>query len=147
MRAEIDPARRLVVDSSFVVRFLIRPSESRYGTLWREWEANGTSIYSPALLTYEVTNALWQYENSGDLSPRAVSDSVELMNALRIELVSAGEIHLQALEFVRTYWERKAYDSHFLALAHILECELWTCDKKLHGRVGQHVPWVRLVDE
>lgn len=137
----------LVVDSSFIVRFLVRPAESRYGTLWREWESQGTSIHAPALLAYEVTNALWQYELAGDLSSRAVSDSVELMNALKIELVGASEIHLQALDFVRRFPERKAYDSHFLALAHMLGCDLWTSDRKLFNRVNRHLPWVQFVED
>jgi predicted nucleic acid-binding protein len=147
MQAETEPYRRVVVDSSFVIRLLNRHPESQYGSIWREWEANGTSVFAPALLTYEVTNAFWKYEISGELSTDAVVDSIDRMITLPIEYVSAGDIHLLALEFVRRYWESKVYDSHFLALAQSLDCELWTSDKKLYNRVSAHLPWVRFIDD
>ena len=147
MREEIDPAHRVVVDSSFVIRVLNRHPESRYGSLWREWEANETQVLAPALLAYEVTNAFWHYENAKELSADAVIDSIDRMNALQLELVSIGEMHTLAITFVRRFWESKAYDSHFLALAHLLGCDLWTCDSKLYNRVSRHLPWVRLVDD
>ena len=147
MRAESNPASRVVVDSNFIARLLTMPPGSRYGALWREWESTGTAVFAPALLPYEVTNAFWRFENSGTLSSSAVTRLIGRMNDLQIDLVSAGEIHLEALEFVRKYWESKAYDSHFLALAHFLTCDLWTSDKKLHNRVGSHLPWVRFVED
>jgi len=147
MREEIDPDIRVVVDSNFIVRLLTKRPESPYATLWREWESNGTAVYAPSLLPYEVTNAFWRFENSGTLSSSAVTSSIDRMNDLQIELVSTSEIHLEALEFVRRYWESKAYDSHFLALAQFLECDLWTSDKKLYKRVGRHLSWVQFVDD
>lgn len=147
MRAESEPASQLVADSSFVVRLLTRLPESRYASLWREWERRGVEVTAPALLMYEVTNALWQYEQNGELSTDAVERSVNRLNLLSIQLVSLGEMHLRALEIVRRFPERKAYDSHFVALAELLGCELWTSDKKLNNWIGQHLRWVRFVDE
>jgi predicted nucleic acid-binding protein len=147
MRAENDPAQRVVVDSSFVIRVLNRPSASKYGSIWRRWEADDTAVYAPTLLAYEVTNAFWQYENSGQLSPDAVMDSIDRLSALQIEYVSIAAMHKLAIEFVRRYRESKAYDSHFLAVADLLACDLWTSDKKLYNRVGRALSWVRLVDD
>ena len=147
MRAETEPAQRLVVDSNFIVRLLSRGSNSRYGFLWREWETDGIAVIAPALLAYEVTNAFWQLEQSGELSTAKVVDSVNSMNELELELISLDQTHVRALEIVRRFPERKAYDSHFLALADLLKCELWTTDAKMRNRVGRQFPWVRLVDE
>jgi predicted nucleic acid-binding protein len=147
MRAGIDPGTRVVIDSNFVVKLLTKQPESRFGTLWREWESNNTTINAPALMPYEVTNAFWKFEISGTLSSGAVERLIERMNDLQIELVSAGDIHLLALELVRRYWESKAYDSHFLALAQFLNCDLWTSDKKLYNKVSRHLPWVQYVDD
>ena len=147
MREETDPASQLVVDSSFVVRLLTRFPQSRYATLWREWEISGVEVTAPSLITYEVTNAIWQYEQAGDLSTDAAVRSVNRLNLLPIHLISIGEMHVRALEVVRRFPERKAYDSHFVALADLLDCELWTSDKKLYNRMNHQLPWVRLVDE
>ena len=147
MRAESEASQRVVVDSSFVIRVLNRHPESQYGALWREWEANGIAVYAPTLLAYEVTNAFWRYENARELSPDAVIDSIDRMNSLQLELINMPEVHRQAIAFVRRFWERKAYDSHFLALAQILECDLWTSDQKLYNRVGRDLPWVRLMGD
>lgn len=147
MRVEIEPASRLVVDSSFVVRLLTRLPGSAYGSLWRDWELQDTAVLAPSFMPFEVTNALWQYEQTGELSPEAIAKAMVRLNRLPIELVSSGEMHLRALEVVRRFPERKAYDSHFVALADLLGCELWTSDKKLHNRVSRQLAWVRLVDE
>lgn len=147
MQGEISHDDRVVVDSNFIVRLLTLRPDTPYGILWREWEERGTVVFAPALLPYEVTNAMWRFENRGELSPGAATFSIKQMNDLQIEVVGTGEIHLRALEFVRRFSESKAYDSHFLALADILQCELWTADKKLFNRVGQHLSWVQLVDE
>src|SRR5690348_15685209 len=108
MRAESNAPERVVVDSSFVIRVLNRRPESRYGTLWREWESNGTAVYAPALLAYEITNAFWRYENTRELSPDSVMDSIDRMNSLQMELVSIGEMHRQAIAFVRRFWESRS---------------------------------------
>ena len=147
MREESEPASQLVVDSSFVVRLLTRLPESRHASLWREWELGGVAIMAPTLLPYEVTNALWQYEQNGELSTDAVVRSLNRMNLLRIQLIGFDEMHHHALEIVRRFPERRAYDSHFLALADMLKCELWTTDSKMQNRVSRQLDWVRLVDE
>jgi len=147
MPAETEPASRLVVDSSFIVRFLVEDPDSNYAVLWRRWEDHDATIYAPALAKYEVTNALWKHERSRELSAEAVTDSVLRLNALPIELVDFGELHLHALQVARWFNQRRAYDSHFVALAQLLGCDLWTADKRLRNAVGHHLPWVRLVDE
>jgi predicted nucleic acid-binding protein len=147
MRTGIDPDSRVVVDSNFIVKMLMKQPESRFSVTWREWESNGTATFAPSLLPYEVTNAFWKFENAGTLSSGVVAELLGRMNDLQIELVTAEEIHLEALAFVRRFWESRAYDSHFLALAHFLNCDLWTSDKKLYNRVGRHLPWVRFVDD
>ena len=147
MRAGIDPGTRVVIDSNFIAKLLTKQPESRFGILWREWESNNATIYAPALLPYEVTNAFWKFEISGTLSSGAVERLIKRMNDLQIKLVSAGEIHVLALELVRRYWESKASDSHFLALAQFLNFDLWTSDKKLYNKVSRHLPWVQYVDD
>lgn len=147
MRAETESASQLVVDSSFIVRLLTRYPQSRYATLWREWELSGVAVTAPSIITYEVTNAIWQYEQAGDLSTDAAVRSLNRLNLLSIHLISTGEMHVRALEIVRRFPERKAYDPHFVALADLLGCELWTSDKKLYNRLSRHLTWVRLVDE
>ena len=147
MPAETSLSQRVVVDSNLIVRLLTIRPDSPYALLWREWEASGTAVFAPTLLTYEVTNALWQLEKSGELSSSAILNSINRMNELQIELVTNGEIHLKALEFVRRFPEGKAYDSHFVALAELLGCQFWTSDKKLFNRVGRQLDWVRFVDD
>ena len=147
IRAETDPARRIVVDSNFIVRLLTRRSDSRYSALWREWEGERITVTAPSLLAYEVTNAFWQLEQSREFSTATVVELVERMNELELELITFNQTHLRALEIARRFPERKAYDSHFLALADLLKCELWTTDSRMRNRVGRQFPWVRLVDE
>jgi predicted nucleic acid-binding protein len=147
MPAGTESVPRVVVDSSFIVRFLTRPPESTYSALWRQWEAGGFTVYSAPLAHFEVANALWKYERSRELSAESVNDSILRLSELPIAMLSFRDIHLHALRIARRFNQGRAYDSHFVALAEFLGCDLWTADKRLFNAVRPHLSFVQLVDE
>jgi predicted nucleic acid-binding protein len=41
-----------------------------------------------------------------------------------------------------------AYDSYYLALAQVLECDFWTADKRLFNALqGAHLGWVHWIED
>lgn len=133
------------VDSSVVVRSLDRNARPEIRQLWREWMRDKVMLHAPALLRYEVVNALYQIQKGGALSPPQVK--LALDNALRrpIVLHEDNELHLLALELATEYGLPAAYDAQYLALAQRLGVELWTTDAKLVKAVQDRLAWVRLV--
>lgn len=142
-----DPRPYLVVDSSFVTRLLIRPSTSQYAELWRQWESTNARILAPALITFEVTNALWQIEKAAAATAADTEELLQRFLDLPIELVMLPHLHQRALSIARSLRFGATNDAHFLALAEAAGCEAWTSDRRLVNGVKSRFPWVKVVED
>jgi predicted nucleic acid-binding protein len=133
------------LDSSVLVRAIDPSPQPEVRRLVREWLRDKVMLHAPALLRYEVVNALHQIRKTGRLS----GDSAEL--ALRealgkpIVLHEDDNLHARALEMAADHKLPAAYDAQYLALAEKLGVELWTADAKLVRAVQDRLAWVRLV--
>lgn len=135
----------ICVDASFVVR-LLTCGEASAGVvqLWRQWHTEKHRLIAPALLRYEITNALHRYAVGGYLKPEAVMNLVREALALPIEIQTHADQHLRALALARTYHLPATYDAHYLAVAEAAKADLWTCDTRLYQAVAAPLPWVHL---
>ncbi len=137
-------AKPICPDASFVMRLLLATDEDHPAVQrWREWEKQGLVPTAPALLGYEVTNALHRYERMGELLPDEVDDALALSHDLAIRLVEDPNLHQRALRIARELALPAAYDAHYIALAERLGCEFWTFDARLVRAASAKLPWVR----
>jgi len=137
----------ICVDASLVVRFLVGPQNHEISSLWGTWAQQSRDLAAPALIHYEVLNALYQYEKHGHLSADLVTEIFDAALSLPIKLHSDPAVHSQALQLARRFALSACYDAHYVALAERLGAELWTCDARLVKKVGEDLPWVRLAPE
>ena len=133
------------LDSNVLVRSLEEAPRPEIKNLWREWMRDHVVLHAPALLRYEVTNALHRMRMAGQLSPLAANRAMASVLKRQIVLHHDDELHLRALDMAATYGLPAAYDAHYLALAERLGVELWTTDAKLVKAVEDRLAWVRLV--
>lgn len=113
---------------------------------WRAWRAAGQRWVAPALVHFEVANALHKYTRSGLLSTEAVDRTMALLLQLPITAVDDDDLHRRALAAARRYDIASVYDAHYLALAERMGIELVTADAAMHRRVTEAAPWVRLLE-
>jgi predicted nucleic acid-binding protein len=97
---------------------------------------------APALLNYEVANALYRYEKAGELTQEEVQQALDTVLALPIQLIGDHALHVEAVLLARRAGLPATYDAHYLALAERLGAEFWTADRKLVRQVGAALPWV-----
>ncbi|SFM99392.1 type II toxin-antitoxin system VapC family toxin [Thermodesulforhabdus norvegica] len=136
------------LDASFVLRLLQSGTPNATAVqLWREWQETGRLLIAPALVYYEITNAVYRYAVHGELSPQEASELLDMALNLDIELYGDGDLHKQALEIARRFSLSAAYDAHYLALAERLGAEFWTADRRLVRAVQDALPWVNLLEE
>jgi predicted nucleic acid-binding protein len=134
------------VDASLVMRLLVPDPLSRAATaLWRSWADDGRELVAPALLCYEIANALHRMTRQQLLRPDTAQETLEAALALPITLVEAPELLVRAFTLARSLALPTAYDAHYLAVAESRQCELWTADARLVRAVGSTMPWVRLL--
>jgi predicted nucleic acid-binding protein len=142
------PSSTLCVDASLVVRLLNRGDEqARILKLWHAWDAAGCAFVAPALLYYEVTNALHRYARAGQISADEAAEYLGLALSLQIGLYGDATLHLHAMGLAGRLGLPAAYDTHYLALAERLGAEFWTADQRLYRAVKPALPWVHYVED
>jgi len=133
------------LDSSVVVRSVEDEGHPAIKKLWREWFRDKVMLHAPALLRYEVVNALYQIHKSGRLPIEEAGEALSDALSRPIVLHEDDDLHRRALELAAKYRLPAAYDSQYLALAEKLGVELWTADARLVKAIQDRVTWVRLV--
>jgi predicted nucleic acid-binding protein len=136
----------LCVDATLVIRLVADPGDERVRSTWERWDAENRRIAAPTLLFYEVSNALYRYQQARMLSRPAVRLALSAALALPIRLYGEPELHARALDLARRFSLPAAYDAHYLALAEWLGAELWIANRRLARAVEDELPWVHVLD-
>lgn len=133
------------VDSSVLIRSLEKGPQPEIRKLWREWLRDKVLLHAPALLRYEVVNALHQQRKAGRIGDEEARAALDDALKRPIVLHEDDNLHTRALTMAAKYGLPAAYDAHYLALAERLGVEFWTTDAKLVRAVEDRLAWVRLV--
>ena len=138
-------SRICCVDASIIVRLLIDRADHPVQTLWKSWQEDRVTIIAPALLLYEVTNALYQQQRQNMLSLKAVNLMIETARLLPVRLDTDSNLQVLAHRLATELSLPAAYDSHYLATAAYHNAGFWTADKKLVTWIGDKLDWVHYV--
>jgi len=87
----------ICVDASCIVRLLADPDDREIQRRWTEWQSDRRSLVAPRLLRYEVTNALYRYQRSGQRSDMTVRSALRTAMDLPITLYDEMDLHDRAL--------------------------------------------------
>lgn len=139
---------RVVVDASFAIKWvLIEKHHVEATALLLSWKADEIELAVPSWFACEVANVLF----------RRVRDETLTIDDARLALVELlafvtpreyePDVSLRALELAHTHDQQASYDSHYLALAERLDCELWTADLRFRRAIGAAYPRLRWVGE
>jgi predicted nucleic acid-binding protein len=133
------------VDASLTVPFVAGRRNSAVEGLWERWRDERTGLVAPRLIRYEVVNGIHRLQHTGAISKDAAWEGIRTLLELPFTLYDDDHLHERAVRIASDFSLAAAYDAHYLALAHHLECEFWTADKRLFNSVHHKLPWVRLL--
>jgi predicted nucleic acid-binding protein len=126
----------VVVDASIAIKWMINEPDS--STALANWTERGIEVLAPALLAYEVTNALYRHVRKGDLpfddARRGLTEVI--FKVVEFDFPENSDFNIRAMELGQQFGLPAACDSHYLALAESKECELWTADTRLWNSTG-----------
>ncbi len=133
----------MILDASVLLSaFFPDEAQAQAQAVLRDYASGQVRLKSPTLLTYEVTNAVWQAERRGRISKTQADEILQATSGLDIELlpVQWGE----SLPLARRF-ERSAYDAAYLTLAERLGEPFITADERLFNAVHSKLKWVQWI--
>lgn len=140
----------IVVDTSIAIKWVIEePDSAKALALLTDWSRAGKKLLAPALLTYEITNAIYQRVRKRELTAERAREALAyvLFPELELDFSEFESLSKQAMELAIQYNLPAAYDPHYLALALREDCEYWTADNRLLAAIRGKFPWVHALDE
>lgn len=140
----------VVVDTSIVVKWVLNePDSAKAFALLNDWSKAGKTLRAPALLIYEITNAIYQRVRKGELTAGKARQALAdvLFPELELDFSEFASLSKGAMELAIQYNLPATYDPHYLALALREDCEYWTADTRLLNAVKGKLPWVHSLNE
>lgn len=126
---------QVVVDASLAVKLvLIEEDTETARRLWLDWTSSQTQRVAPALFVFESISAIrWNIiRKLTSVAAADVAFQEFLEYAQDVQLLMPPTLHQRAWEIAKQLGQGQVYDSYYVALAEILDCELWTADDKLY---------------
>ena len=134
------------IDASLALKLVLDAVDSDIARLlWADWAKQQATLVAPVLWGYEVTSVIRNRTFRGKHPPALEAETVAALRKLPVQLLQPEGIFQRAWELAREFNRSAAYDAHYLALAEILDCPLWTADQRMynvvHSRLNQ-VHWL-----
>ena len=135
----------MIVDASVLLRAFL-PDETQPNALAvvRDHVLGKIQIKAPALLPYEINNAVWQAERRRRITSSQADRIIQSFSKLDIEIIPQSWKKL--LPLARQF-DRSAYDAAYLALAQETSQPLLTGDLRLYNAVHPHLDWVMWIED
>jgi predicted nucleic acid-binding protein len=134
------------VDASLIIRTLVpAPLSEEAIVLLEKWYRDRRKLIAPSLLAFEITSILRRLVCLKDLTPSEGEETFEHFQQIEISLSSRRSIFSLAWQLAKELNRPRAYDTAYLALAQLKECDFWTADEKLYNVVDQKLDWVHWV--
>ena len=138
----------VVVDASLVFKWLVEePYTERAVTLVHTWAQEGLQLTAPYIMPVEVANALHRKVVRQELAEDTAIFLLDRLMDVGVALREPQELHIRALELAAALRQQAVYDSHYLALAEIMDCDFWTADERFYRVAATRFPRVHWIGE
>jgi predicted nucleic acid-binding protein len=113
-----------VVDTSVVVKWFVDEGDSALASQYI-----GTALVAPELMLAEIGNAIWKKWRKSEVTTEQ-AHMVTAFTASFVEILS-GELLAEEAVRIAIELSHPVYDCYFLAMAHELDTQVLTFDRKL----------------
>lgn len=136
----------VVIDASVVLKLLL-PEERTEAvrSLWARWVEQDVEVAAPFLLAYEVISVLRNKVFRGELPPEAGEAALAAFLTQEISLLHPHGMEEKTWGVAKQWNLPTSYDAAYLALAELIESDLWTADRRFAASLRKKVPRVRVV--
>jgi|SRR5918996_3320664 predicted nucleic acid-binding protein len=132
----------ICIDASLAVKWILIEEGSELAeAIYATNRAQG--LIAPAFMPAEVTNAIRRRVARGLMEHSVAEVALTRFLRFRVQLAQDSQIHMEALRLAHRFDRPAAYDMHYVALAQIAECDLWTADERLVNALGGRLDFVK----
>jgi len=139
---------RVCIDASLAVAWL---SYEKYtenaNALRKEWLREGIEFLGPPIFYTEVISVLRQQVFSKKMLPDDVEEAFSICLDIPIRIIDSPEVYRTAWRLAKELNLPTCYDTQYLAVSELEECDLWTTDRKLMNLVQSKNSRVRWLGE
>jgi predicted nucleic acid-binding protein len=133
----------MIVDASVILSaFFPDEAQGQAQALVRDHVMGRVELAAPALLLYEVTNAVVQARRRGRITEEQAQHVLTSFEGLGIPF---RQVTWQQMLPLAVHYDRSAYDAAYLALAEAIDQPLVTGDRRLYNAVHQDLDWVQWI--
>ena len=136
----------LCIDANLVIWSLLpSPQSTATEALLTRWQQEAVILIAPALLAFEVTSTLRRLVFLKEITPSEGNEAFEQFLRIPLRLSHQRGIFPLAWRLAKRFNRPRAYDTAYLALAHLRGCDFWTADERLYNAVSHELDYVRWV--
>ncbi len=131
----------MILDASVLLSaFFPDEAQAQAQAILRAHSSGRIELQAPALIVYEMTNAVWQAERRGRITTAQADQILQAASGIHIALhpFDWGE----SLPLARRF-NLSAYDAAYLSLGEAHGEKLITADRRLYNSVHQKLKWVQ----
>ncbi len=132
------------VDASLVLTWLLPTEQNKVtNALHREWYKKGVEIISAPLFHAEVTSVLREQVYLRKLLPEEGEEAFSAYLEIGVRSIDNSRIQEVAWELAKRFNLPRTYDMQYLAVAELMDCELWTNDKRFVNSLQDKVSRIK----
>jgi len=139
-------SNKVCVDASLAIKLVIRePYSDQALALWQSWIENGMECIAPAFFPFEVASVIRGKYVRKQLTVDEAERAFAIFTEFAFTLMTPETLLYKAWTMNRELELPTLYDTAYLALAKLNNCEFWTADKRFIDSLQRKFPWVKWV--
>lgn len=138
--------KTIVIDASVLLKVYLPDEEAiaSVDNLMRDHQQGRLSLVAPALMRYEVANALRTAAYRGRISNQQASEAFSMLLEAPLMYYDGAWLLEKALQMALQF-QYPVYDSVYLALAQSLGTWCYTGDRKLYRAFQSRLPYLQWI--
>ena len=137
---------RVCVDASLAIKLVVRESFSdRALDLWQNWIESGVEPIAPPIFPFEVSSVVRNKYVRNELTAEEAERAFNLFTRLNFIVLTSETLLKEAWDMAKELGLPTLYDTTYLALAKLCNCEFWTADEVLINSLQGKFSWVKWI--
>lgn len=139
---------RVCIDASLAIKLVVWESFSDIAlALWQNWIENSVECVAPPIFPFEVSSVIWNKYTRKQLTAEEAERAFNLFTKVNFVILAPEALLKEAWDMAKELGSPTLYDTAYLALAKLCNCEFWTADKVLINSLQGKLSWVKWIGD